>query len=256
MAIAAHTEALSIAAEQAIALTKDEAIRGAIARMAKAYRDAISVYELAENRATNPLASSYTAADRERNVRQIKELKDQLYKEYDDPIARDRLRGQIDLIEALMRNRAARGNEEEDPVAKKVREQKIDASAKLLLEPYGLQDEWPEKRWDLTKELLDVGVKILASIRDCMKQAEPCPALLSHVQLRPTTSTLARTVDPLIGSWKLDFVAGNTPVTGTFNILRQNDTYTGMFRDASGSTSFDAISVSGNKLFVRIECSS
>ena len=183
-----HTEELTTAEQKAIVVMKNETLRNAISRMTKAYLDAVSLYELAEDRASNPLAGSYTAPNREKLVKELRRLKDQLHKQYDDPIARDQLRGEINLLEALLRNEAARGTEipQEDPFAKNLRQQKIDARAKLLLEPYGLQDAWPEKRWDLTEELFNVGKTILASISECLEQPASCSALHSAIQSAPS----------------------------------------------------------------------
>lgn len=241
------TARLSMAADEAMAVIKNELIRDNIGRIATTYKDAMSLYGLAQDRARNPLANSYSTADRERDVEVLKDLKERLYKNRDDPISRDQLRAQINLIETLMRSKYHEQSQEEDPLAKKVRQRKIDARAKEVLQPYGLGEEWPEKELNAIEDVLNVGAKTSALVRDCFKRPDSCSALATEAQEFSEKSARANTQsntpsNSLVGIWMIEI--NNPPFQSKFalEVEQQSGSYSGVF----GSDKVSDINVSGS----------
>jgi len=194
---------LSVDADHAQAVVKKDLISDSIGRMVKPYKDAIYLYTQALERERNPLANSYTSAERERDVEEIKALKQRYYREYDDPITRDQLRAQIDLRESLMRSSHAHQNDEEDPFAKKVRQRKIDVNAKKVLRAYGLENEWPEKALTAVNDVLNVGSRISASVGQCLKEPDSC-STLATIAAVSTEASMEAIPEPNFASRNLD----------------------------------------------------
>lgn len=116
------------------------------------------------------------------DVQELKELKDRLYKKYDDPISRDQLQAQIPLKETMMRFANNERSKEEDPWDKKIRQRKLDARAKGILAPYGWGDNWPENTYAVVDRVLKVGADTTIAIRECLKQADSCSALAENLR--------------------------------------------------------------------------
>lgn len=245
------TQELSMAAEQAIAVVKTEPIRDGIGRMAKAYKDAMSLYGLAEERNKHPVVRTYSTADRERDVQEIKALKERLYKEYDDPISRDQLRAQIGAKEAIMRLTYSRegldGVREEDPLVKRVRQRKIDARAKQVLGAYGLEDSWPENAFNVVEYVLLIGVRTSASIQACLKQPDSCSALAADAQEFSEKAARANMqsnvpASSLVGIWMLEYTLPPFTYKTPLEIEQHAGRYVGMY---NGQV-LESISVSEN----------
>jgi hypothetical protein len=233
------TTELSVAGEQALAVVKSERIKQAIPQVVKAYQDAMSVHRLAENRYRNAAAETYSAADRERDVKEIKELKDRLYKEYDDPISRDQLRAQISLKESMMRLKHSQGgsSSEEDPLAKKVRQRNIDILAKRMLKPYGFEDEWPENAFTVVEKVMGQGARTAEAIQRCFQQTESCPTLAAETQAlvekqASTNNQSNSPQDALTGIWILEYTWGpNGDFKTPFEVEKQSGKYVAVFGD-------------------------
>lgn len=242
------TRELSMAAEHAIEFVKSESIKAGISQMVQSYKDAMALYGLAQDRGRNPRANSYSDADRERDVKEIKDLKDRLYKNYDDPISRDQLRAQIDLKETMMRLKYHEQSQEEDPLAKRVRQRKIDARAKRILGSYGLQDEWPENTFIVVDRVFGVGKKTAVSIRECIKQPDSCAALAAEAQEFSEKSAQANVqpnvpANSLVGIWMLEYTWGpNGAYKTPFEVEKQSDKYVASF----GELKVTDIVMSGN----------
>jgi len=98
--LSAMADQLTTIGQQAKAFVEDDGVKDTISRMSKAYRDSVDLHGLVLRR-NDPLANE--ADQRAQYVKELRELKDRRYREWDDPVIRDQLTARIEMIEAVMR---------------------------------------------------------------------------------------------------------------------------------------------------------